>query len=220
MGHGRRGATPATSEVLGPVLRLCESTAVMALVWVAALISSAAVLTQQQQLAQARLIACFGANSVLAAPAGAALAAQATGGRPFLESAQQRDAGVAVGSALGGGPALAPAAGGAAAARPMASALAVIQTNTGEQEYRGAVAILKKMGDNILVHPNDPRFLAIRKQNARFLEALGHIRDHEAAMRALGFSDEGGSVAWSFPGTAEAAAKLQDAMSVLSGIAS
>mmetsp|Transcript_105458 Transcript_105458/g.305029 ORF Transcript_105458/g.305029 Transcript_105458/m.305029 type:complete len:209 (-) Transcript_105458:125-751(-) len=201
--------TPPMALLARAAWRIWDSTAVLALVWAAAAVSSFAIFSQQHQLQQARLASCGGRSSADPAVASAATAAkvvEAAGERSFLGTAQQT---------------LVEAAEKIAASeiekhgRLMASALDAMQRRAGPQDMQVAVAILKKIGDNIRAHPDEQRYRAIRKTNARFAESLGKLPGHEVAMRALGFSDEPDGAVWAFQDVPNAVAGLEEAISVL-----
>mmetsp|Transcript_11642 Transcript_11642/g.37248 ORF Transcript_11642/g.37248 Transcript_11642/m.37248 type:complete len:251 (+) Transcript_11642:120-872(+) len=192
-----RNRVGGADGLLKSAFRLWDSPVVLALVWVSAVISTVAVLSQQQQLLQASSAGCGTAAVPDSAYRGSAGVPGSTGG-----------------GLLGGGAGSADAA-AAGTASEVSAALAALEPWASPQARHTALLALQRMGGNLLAHPGEPKYARIWKANSAFVKALGSLHGHDAAVRAFGFRDDVEAEAWQFVDQVANRQHLEAAMSVL-----
>mmetsp|Transcript_11644 Transcript_11644/g.37259 ORF Transcript_11644/g.37259 Transcript_11644/m.37259 type:complete len:212 (+) Transcript_11644:241-876(+) len=194
--------------LLKSAFRLWDSPVVLALVWVSAVISTVAVLSQQQQLLQASSAGCGTAAVPDSAYRGSAGVPGSTGGGLLGGGAGSADAAAA-------GTASEVPAPRAATHTVVSAALAALEPWASPQARHTALLALQRMGGNLLAHPGEPKYARIWKANSAFVKALGSLHGHDAAVRAFGFRDDVEAEAWQFVDQVANRQHLEAAMSVL-----
>uniref|UniRef100_A0A7S1A4P5 PUB domain-containing protein n=1 Tax=Noctiluca scintillans TaxID=2966 RepID=A0A7S1A4P5_NOCSC len=84
------------------------------------------------------------------------------------------------------------------------------------KRYRQGFRLLYLMGQNLLQHPEDPKYMRIRKGNPTFVGVFGQLIQHDAGMRALGFVDTETPDVWRFPADEVSWKVLRNALDTLS----
>jgi PUB domain/Ubiquitin family len=78
----------------------------------------------------------------------------------------------------------------AAESDPLHSALTVLQTSNSPAVYQAAVSTLEKILSNIIEHPLEEKYRALKVQNPAFQRRLGGLPGGNAAILACGFTIE------------------------------
>ncbi|CAE8723214.1 unnamed protein product, partial [Polarella glacialis] len=169
--------------------RAWDSPALLAAVWAAAALSSVAVLSQHQRLAEAQ--GHFGGRSVAAGVSFLPLRSLGSGGAslvaaPVVVSARSEDTKRSIADASSDCPPL-----GKEALRQLGQAAQ-------PKVRRQAMLALLRIASNLKDFPNAVQYRLIWKENAVFQQALGRLPGNERAMRALGFSDSEAHETWQF----------------------
>ncbi|CAE7491865.1 unnamed protein product [Symbiodinium sp. CCMP2592] len=179
---GTTSNAPLSLLALRWVCRVLDSPVTLFLVWTLAALSSAAVLAQHQRLAEESLVAGLPRAGPIMSAA-----------RPLLRSTATATASPMVQARLG-------------------SALDALAEMDPPARRRRALGVLLRVAQNLIEHPQDPKYMLIWKGNAVFSEALGALDVAGPAMRGLGFRETSEGKAWQFQWTKDSPAALKDAV--------
>lgn len=188
--------------------RIWDSPILLAAVWFAAAMSSAAVLVKYQWLAESLDAGCNdGGGMVGATPNGLApFAHQPVGGLRGLGTPLQGSGGMMM-------PTTTLLMRAVLTASPMVEALQQLAPGASPSTHVLALATVLRIGENLQLHPGDPQYARLFKENPTFVKALGGLHGSNGVMQALGFSED--HEIWEFQATAANLERLQAAMIVV-----